>query len=488
MSSFQIVVLMVVVYIIVIAAVSVIARKAGRTAEGFVRGGRVFPAAVIGLFMASEVVGTSASVGTAQAAFTSGISAAWNLGALGIGFVIFALLFAKRFKRLDEVTISGALERAYGPGVRRVASLTMIASLLLVATAAYVSGGAMIATLLGIEADWAVVIVGVLASVYVVIGGMRSVIYTNLINIAVKIIGIVVVAIAAYAAADGYHGMRVALPPRMLDWDGVGWSQIGAWLVAGGGAMFATQYVVQAMTTVSSEAKARTAGLYTSLILIPYGILAALIGVCAAVVHPEIDSLQALPSMVVDLNPFLQGIAVTGLIASVFGLISALTIGSSTLLLKDFHQPYFNKENDEAKAVRFARLATLVCGLIPVVVALFASDVLGVTFLAKALRASLAVFVVLMFYRPSFGSRQGALASICLSLPAVVGWYIAGDPFGIDNAYIAILTPLVIMTIAQLSGRGAKARTPIGTARKDIPTATGPSAAPTDHHMSTGAR
>lgn len=461
MSSFQIVALMAVAYIIVIAAVSFIARKAGATSEGFVRGGRVFPAAVIGLFMASEVVGTTASIGTAQGAFTYGISAAWNLGALGIGFIVFAVLFARRFKQLDEVTISGALERGYGVGVRRAASVIMIVSLLLVATAAYVSGGAMISALLRIDANWAVVIVGVLSSVYVVIGGMRSVIYTNLINVFVKVVGIVVVAVSAYSAAGGYEHISVSLPSKMLDWDGVGWNQIGAWLIAGGGAMFATQYVVQAMTAVDNEAKARNAGFYTSLVLIPYGFLAALIGVCAAVVHPDIDSIQALPTMVVRLSPILQGIAVTGLIASVFGLISALTIGASTLLLKDFYQPYFNPSDNERKAVRFARLSTLGCGLIPVAAALGASDVLGMTFLAKALRASLAVFVVLMFRRPSYGSRQGALAALCLSLPAVIGWYAAGDPFGIDNAYIAILTPLLVMTIAQLSGRGTKASAPL---------------------------
>ncbi|MFJ8197105.1 hypothetical protein [Streptomyces sp. NPDC096152] len=209
-------------------------------------------------------------------------------------------------------------------------------------------------------------------------------------------------------------------------------------------------------------------------------------GVCAAVVHPSVDSLQALPSMVVDLSPFLQGVAVTGLIASVFGLISALTIGSSTLLLKDFYQPYFNKEDDEAKAVRFARLSTLACGLIPVLLALLASDVLGVTFLAKSLRASLAVFVVLMFYRPSYGSRQGALASICLALPAVVGWYLAGNPFGIDNAYIAILTPLIVMTVAQLSGRGSKANTPI--ADRQSPTTTTRASAPIQGGAGTSTR
>ncbi|MEV4734838.1 sodium:solute symporter family protein [Saccharopolyspora sp. NPDC049426] len=467
MASLWIVVLMVVIYIVAIAAVSVIARKTGRTSEGFVRGGRTFPAAVIGLFLASEVIGTSASIGTAQGAFKNGISAAWNIVALGIGFIVFAFLLAKKFKRLDEVTISGALERAYGAGVRRAASITMIASLLLVATAAYASGGAMISSLLGVSSDWAVVIVGVLASVYVAVGGMQSVIYTNLINIAVKVVGIVIVAVAAYIAAGGYHGLQVSLPPKMLDWDGVGWAQIGAWLIAGGGAMFATQYVVQSMTTVTNERQARAAGLYTSLILIPYGILAALIGVCAAVVHPAVPSLQALPSMVVDLNPVLAGIAVTGLIASVFGLISALTIGSATLLFKDFYQPYFNKQGDDRKSVRFVRLATIGCGLIPVLLALFASDVLGVTFLAKALRAMLAVFVVLMFFRPSFGSRQGALSAIWISTAAAIAWYVAGDPFGIDNAYIAIVTPLLVMGITHLIGRGDKPSLPTRNAVRD---------------------
>ena len=467
MASLWIVVLMVVTYIVAIAAVSVIARKTGRTSEGFVRGGRTFPAAVIGLFLASEVIGTSASIGTAQGAFKNGISAAWNIVALGIGFIAFALLLAKRFKRLDEVTISGALERAYGPGVRRAASITMIASLVLVATAAYTSGGAMISSLLGVSSDWAVLIVGVLASGYVVVGGMQSVIYTNLINIAVKIVGILVVAISAYIAVGGYRGLQVSLPPQMLDWDGVGWGQIGAWLVAGGGAMFATQYVVQSMTTVSSERKARAAGLYTSAILIPYGVLAAFIGVCAAVVHPRIPSLQALPSMVVDLNPVLAGVAVTGLIASVFGLISALTIGSATLLFKDFYQPFFNKRGDDRKAVRFVRLATAGCGLVPVLLALFASDVLGVTFLAKALRALLAVFVVLMFFWPSFGTRQGALAAIWISTAAAVGWYAAGDPFGIDNAYIAIAVPVLVMAIAHLVGRGDKPSDPTRNTVRD---------------------
>jgi SSS family solute:Na+ symporter len=460
MESSWIIIAMVVFYIIALAFVSIRVRKAGKTSEGFIRGGKTFPAIIIGMFLASEVIGTSASIGTAQGAFKSGISAAWNIGALGIGFVLFAIFLARKFKNLDELTISGALERAYGGKVRRATSITMIASLLLVATAAYKSGGAMLSELFHIGPEWAVVIVGSLASVYVGIGGMKSVIYTNIVNIVVKIIGIIIVAAFAYQAAGGFDGIRVALPPKMLAWDGVGWAQIGAWLIAGGGAMFSTQYVVQSITAVGNEAKARRASFYTSIILIPYGFLAALIGVSAAVVHPGIKSINALPSMVIDMNPFLAGVAVTGLTASVFGLISALTIGASTLLLKDFYQPYFNKANNERKSIVFARAATIVCGMLPVMLALFAANVLEVTFLAKALRASLAVFVVLMFYKPGFGTRQGAVVSIWCSLGTTIAWYLAGNPFGIDNAYVAIATPVLVMSVTHFLRLGDKPSAP----------------------------
>ncbi|TDT79519.1 SSS family solute:Na+ symporter [Arthrobacter sp. AG258] len=469
MESSWIITVMVVLYIVALALVSFLVRKAGRTSEGFIRGGKTFPAIIIGLFLASEVIGTSASIGTAQGAFKGGISAAWNIGALGLGFILFAIFLARKFKALDELTISGALERTYGGKVRRATSITMIASLLLVATAAYKSGGAMLSELFHVSPEWAVVIVGSLASVYVGIGGMKSVIYTNIINIVVKVVSIVIVAAFAYNAAGGVEGMRIALPAKMLSWDGVGWAQIGAWLIAGGGAMFSTQYVIQSITAVDSETKARRASFYTSLILIPYGFLAALIGVSAAVVHPDINSLNALPVMVLDLNPFLAGLAVTGLTASVFGLISALTIGASTLLLKDFYQPYFNKKNHEGKSIRFARIATVVCGLIPVALALFAANVLEVTFLAKALRASLAVFVVLMFYKPLFGTKQGAIVSIWCSLITTIGWYLLGNPFGVDNAYIAIATPIIVMAVFHIFRLGDKPAAPLQESARPVP-------------------
>jgi len=453
MRSAWLVLTIVAIYIAVLAAISFFAGRSSRTAGSFASGGKVFPAVLIGFLLASEFIGTTASIGTAQAAYESGISAAWNVVSLGVGFVLFSLLLARRYRALGENTISGALARNYGPRVRIATSIVMVCALLIVAVSVYASGGAILSSLLGIDKSLAIVLVGALATAYVGVGGMRSVVYTNFLHAVIKLVGIIVLAIVAVHRVGGFGELRAKLPPEMFSPHGVGLSQIFAWMIAGIGATFATQYVVQAITTVGDSGKAQRAGFYSALVLVPYGVLAALIGVCSAVLFPHIKSIQAMPVLVTQLDPLLAGLVVAGLAGAMFGTIAALTIGASTLLFKDFYQPYFNPGADERRNMVFIRVAAGVAGLLPIVLALYASDVLAVTFLAKALRAALAVLVLMMFYAPRYGTKAGAFWTIVVSLVATIGWFLAGSPWGVDEAYIAVAVPLVVMTISHVFRR-----------------------------------
>lgn len=339
MTSALIVLLVVSVYMLVLAAISFVVRRSSRTAEGFTDGARVFPAALIGFLLMSEFIGTSATIGTAQEAYEVGISAAWNVLALTVGFVLFSLFAAQRYKALGENTISGALARHYGEGVRAATSVIMTCALLVVAVAIYASGGAVLSELLGIDRMWSIIIVGSLATVYVLVGGMRSVVYTNVVHAVMKLLAVVVLVVVGLGRVGGMDGLRAALPAGRFTVDGVGWAQIFAWLIAGIGAIFATQYVVQAITTVRDPGRAQRAGFYSALMLVPFGILAATVGMVSAALYPGIESIDALPALAVDLDPLLTGLVMCGLVGAILGSIAALIIGASTLVLKDFYRP-----------------------------------------------------------------------------------------------------------------------------------------------------
>lgn len=447
-------------YMAAMGLISFSVRRHARSAGSFTSGGTRYPAFLIGFLLMSEFIGTATSVGTTQTAYRVGVSAAWNVLALAVGFVLYAILLAPRFKELGENTISGALAKAYGRPTKLATSIIMIFALQIVAVSTYAGGGTILAGLLNVDRTSAIVITGIVATLYVSVGGMRSVIYTNVLHAVVKYLGILAAVAFGLSQVGGLANLRARVPEAMFAVDTVGWSQIFAWMVAGIGAVFSTQYVIQAINTVQDGRTARQASFYSAFLLVPFGIGAALVGVCAAALLPGIPAIQALPGLIARMDDLLAAIVVAGLAGSLFGTISALSIGAATLLFKDFYHSRSQSE-DGTSSLRFVRSMTVLVGLIPIPLAIFAPDILKVTFLAKSLRATLAVLVVFAFYAPRFGTPRAAVVSILVSLVLTIGWFLAGDPGGIDNAYVALVIPLAVMGTAELRKRTTLRNEPV---------------------------
>lgn len=53
--------------------------------------------------MMSEFIGTGSTIGTAQTAYSTGISAAWNLITLALAFALFAYTMAKSFMNGESI-------------------------------------------------------------------------------------------------------------------------------------------------------------------------------------------------------------------------------------------------------------------------------------------------------------------------------------------------------------------------------------------------
>jgi SSS family solute:Na+ symporter len=425
-------------------------RKHANSSEGMTAGGRNFPAYLIGALLLSEFIGSSVSIGTAQKGFELGISAAWNLVALSLGFLLLAFVLVRKFKESGQNTISGILASAYGEPVRYAASILTIVALSIVAVALYAGGGAVLAAVLHIDKTLAILLIGVTTVVYVSLGGMRSVVYTNFSHSVVKYIGMILALAYALEATGGIGTLQARLPASMFGWDTIGWGQIVAWMIGGIGSIFATQYVIQALVSTDNPAVAKRACFYVSSLMIPFGLMAALVGMCSAVLYPGVKSIDAFPMLIAHMPAFSASVMVVGLAGALFGGISATTLASATLAMKDFYNPFFNKTGDDRKSLLFVRIAVAVAGLLPLVLALSAEKLLMIAFLGKALRATLAVLVLMAFYAPKFGTPRGAFLGVLLSVVATIGWFLAGNPWGVDSSYLALAVPLLTMGLSQL--------------------------------------
>ena len=217
------------VYIIGLGIVTSIIQRSVKTANVFTTGttGRTgVPAVLVGMMLMSEFIGTSASVGTAQEAYKFGISAAWNIIALAAGFVFYGFFLAGRYKSSGHNTISAILNDVYGRPTKLATSLVMIFALEIVAVAIYAGGGTILSALLGIHKTLAIVICGVVSVLYVFMGGMKSVVYTNIVHSIAKYVGICVALYFGLTHVGGWSELHAKLPPEMFSWHHVGFGKI----------------------------------------------------------------------------------------------------------------------------------------------------------------------------------------------------------------------------------------------------------------------
>jgi SSS family solute:Na+ symporter len=201
----------------------------------------------------------------------------------------------KKIYNSGEYTISAAIAQKYGKSTM-LKSVIMMYALLLVNVGNYVSGAAAIATALKVSLPIAMCIIAVVRTFYYVFGGLKGVAVVTMLHTALKVAGILIIVAVAMSLTGGLAPMQEKLPQFYFTWDGkIGLATIFAWTFGTVGAIFSTQFIVQAISSTKSANDARNAALYAAAICFPIGILLAPIGGAAKYLYPDMDSLYALP-------------------------------------------------------------------------------------------------------------------------------------------------------------------------------------------------
>lgn len=420
-----------------------------RTASEFMVGARSVPAIVIGMLLMSEFIGAKSTIGVAQAAFDSGIAAAWAVLSAAIAFPLFGLLLAKKLYSSGEYTISGMVAQRYGRSTELVVSLIMIYALLMVNVGNYVSGAASLAAILKVNLPTAAIIIAIVSTFYFALGGFKSVAYVSMIHCTVKYVGVFVVLGVALYLTRGIAPVADSLPPYYFTWEGhIGLSTIVAFFIGNIGAIFSTQFIIQAVASTKSPTAARNATFIAGLLSIPVSIALGLIGVSAKYLYPDMNSLFALPVFIQSMNVWWAAFVSISLVASIFIGVSTVALAISSLVVRDFYAPYFKPTAEQE--FRAARVMSFFIGFIPLVFVFFAPGLLHLSFFTRALRLSISIVALIGLYLPFFSSNRGATVGLLAAAVTTTAWYLAGDPFGIDNMYVALVTPPILIFIEKL--------------------------------------
>ncbi|WP_378955898.1 sodium:solute symporter family protein [Pelosinus sp. sgz500959] len=420
-----------------------------KDSEQFMRASRSMPAVVVGILLMSEFIGAKSTVGTAESAFKYGMAAAWSVLGASIGYWLYSLFMVKRLYGSGEFTISGAIAQKYGKSTKYAVSIIMMYALLLVNVGNYISGAAALSTVIKMSLPISMCIIAVVSTFYFVYGGLKGVAYVTVLHSFFKYMGILIITGVALSMTGGITPMIEKMPAFYFTWDGkIGVTTIFAWVIGTVGAIFSTQFVVQAISSNKSAEDAKKSTMYAALFCLPLGFLLALIGVAAKFLYPDMNALYALPIFMQSMSPYLAGIVATSLVASVFVAVSTVALAIASLAVKDFYVPFYKPTPE--KEFRMTRIFSVIIGFIPLIFVFFVPEILKLSFFTRAIRLSISVVAMIAFYLPFFNSTRGANLGLLGAAIATSGWYIMGDPYGIDNMYIALISPAIVMLIEKM--------------------------------------
>ena len=310
-------------------------------------------------------------LGVGEYTWTYGVS---NWLVFGVPYylyaVIFALLLAARARRSEVLTLPELLERRFGRG-----PALMGAGMLFVMTvpAAYVL---MIGVLVQMATGWPLwigVIVGTALSVgYVYRGGLRAVVGTDKIQFLLMFLGFAILVPACITKYGDLTWLRDALPASHLDWDGGrGFQAIAVWYVIAASTLVEPSFY-QRCYAARDAGTARRGLLISVLFWLLFDALTTVSGLYARAVLPNLsDPMTAFPELAaVTLPPLLQGLFITGLLATIMSTVDSYAFVAAVTGGRDL----WGRWTGQGETLRPVRVALTVTALLSVGMALWAGS------------------------------------------------------------------------------------------------------------------
>jgi solute:Na+ symporter, SSS family len=401
------------------------AARTVRSAEGYSLGGRSSGVAMVAGGIAGTAVGGGATVGTAQMAYTLGMTAWWFTLGMGVSFIILGLFYARPLRGTALETIPQYLVLHYGRPAGVLSSVVSSLGSLFSAVASALPGIGILAAVLGMPAWQAAALLIVLVTAYVFFGGMRSAGIGGMLKM-----GILWTSLFAAGAYACWRLLRfVPDTAAMPDFPwfslfGGGVSEAWANLLAVIVGVVCTQTYIQTLFAAASPRVAAVGAFAAALIVIPVGLPCIAIGMYMHLAEPGLPPLLVLPTYLLHYQPaWIGGVAMGGIMLSVIGSIAGISLGISTMVSRDILAGLFAIRDNRA-LLRLNRLVLLGIMLLACVVAMLNPDsqVLFWNYMSMALRGG-GIFLplTLAVFLPHKLDPRWAAASMLLSTFVAVG-------------------------------------------------------------------
>ena len=467
------------------------ASRRTRGGEDFHLAGRSLGAWAAGISSTASSESGWVTLGAVGMTYAFGVSGLWYAPGCLLGYLVNLYFVAPRLRALSvdngSLTLTDVITRRWGDPrhvLRLVSVAIIVVSMMAYVAAQMTAAGKALATTLGLEhQSWSLPFLGgvslspytvgvligaVVITVVTLLGGFRSVAWTDLFQGLLMAAALVALPLYAVARLGGFATLvdsLGAIDPSLLTATGgrLGpalWGFVVGELGIGLGYPGMPHVVTRYMATRSAAEVRRL-----RVIAIVWGVVvfygAGLVGLAGRVMLPHLaDGETALMAVSLQLlHPVLAALMLAAVASAILSTVSSQLLVAASAVSYDVVEEVMGRGSDDARSLRLGRWTVALVGLIGVALALTGARVVFwfVLFAWSALGASFGPLTLLAL-RPHGGTRFGALAGMLTGFGVTVAWKLGRDAATAPGPFAAVPWGVAVVVVVVLVAGGALRR------------------------------
>ncbi len=442
-------------YVFVVLGFGLWAGRRQKTTEQFFLAGRGMSWPLIGLSLFASNISSTTLIGLAGGAYASGIvvyNYEWMATVILIFFAAFVL---PALLRSRVYTIPEFLERRYDRRIRTWFAIQTIVLNVFVDLAGTLYGGSVLLQMAFPSAPLVVIagLLAVTAGLYATIGGLRSVIFTEALQVVILVMSSALIAGLALEKAGGWAVISARIDPALLslirpgDDPNVPWLGLLTGVPLLGFYFWCTnQFMVQRVLAAKDLRHGRLGCIFAGFLKLSTLPLMVFPGLCAILIYPNLQRPDLVyPSLLFGiLRPGIIGLALAGFLSAVLASIASTINGVATVATLDIAAQFWPRLGGRA-AVRTGRFVT---ALVVLVAVLWTPRIGDFSSLWQYLQAALAyvvppvvaLFAIGLIWRGA--TARGAMAALIIGAVSGVVLLI-GRTTGLVELHFLLAAPLI---------------------------------------------
>ncbi len=387
-------IVIVIFFVALIGIIYWVMRQKQNNAADYFLGGKDATWIAIGASIFASNIGSEHLIGLAGSGASSGMAMAhWEIQ--GWMILILGWVFVPFYTRSMVYTMPEFLEKRFNPQSRTIlATISLISYVLTKVAVTVYAGGLVFQQVFGIDELWgidffwiAAVGLVLITALYTIFGGMKSVLYTSVLQTPILLLGSLIILVLGLRELGGWDEMmRICSAVKVNEygdtmtnlirsnsdpqypWLGalIGSAVIGFWYWC------TDQFIVQRVLSGKNEKESRRGTIFGAYLKLLPVFLFLIPGMIAFALHQNLgdflpmlpngnpNSDAAFPTLVAKLLPAgVKGLIVCGILAALMSSLASLFNSSAALFTIDFYQR-IRPKTDPKKLVRIGQVATVV--------------------------------------------------------------------------------------------------------------------------------